>query len=182
MQFRRSTQVALGGIATALCLVCMFLTTLFPFTEFTFPAMAGAVLIAVVIENGVSTAVLVYAAVSILSLFLIPSKEAAVMFVGFFGFYPILKSKLERIRSRVLEYVIKLLVFNVSVVGSYLILIYVMGLSEILEETGPFGQYSVLVLLILGNIVFLIYDIAITRVVFFYINWFRPKILRKLFR
>lgn len=176
---KKSTQVAMGGICAALCLFLMFMTCMFPFTQFAFPALAGIVLIAVVMENGVSTAVLVYAAVSILSLIIVPVKEAAFLFVGFFGYYPIIKAKLERIRPRLLEYIVKFAIFNASVVTCYLILIYVMGLDELLEQSGLFGKYSMLVLLIMGNVMFAVYDYAITNLIFVYKSWFRPRILRK---
>ena len=78
----------MGGIASALCLLLMMLTII-PIATYTMPALAGMVLIVVVIENGYSTAWMVYAAVGFLSLFICPDKEAAMLFVGFFGYYPI---------------------------------------------------------------------------------------------
>lgn len=181
MRLQKSAQVALGGVSTAVCLLLMLLTSLFPFTEFAFPAMAGVVLIAVVIENGTSAAVLVYAAVSLLSIFTIPSKVSAAAFTVFFGYYPILKAYLEKIRLRVLEYLAKFFVFNFSMAGSYWVLIVLLGLGEMMEDTGMFGKYSLLVLAVLGNVMFFVYDIAVSRVIFAYTNWLRPKIFRKLF-
>ena len=130
--------------------------------------------------HGRPTATLVYVAVSILSLIIVPVKEAAFLFVGFFGYYPIIKSKLEQLRPRLIEYLVKFLIFNASVIGCYAILIYIMGIDEVLEETGMFGQYSLLVLILLGNIMFIIYDFAITNLTYVYTSWFRPKILRKI--
>ena len=45
----------MGGIASALCLLLMLLTII-PIATYTMPALAGMVLIVVVIENGYSTA------------------------------------------------------------------------------------------------------------------------------
>lgn len=45
----------MGGIASALCLLLMMLTII-PIATYTMPALAGMVLIVVVIENGYSTA------------------------------------------------------------------------------------------------------------------------------
>ena len=59
----------MGGIASALCLLLMILTII-PIATYTMPAPAGMVLIVVVIENGYSTAWMVYAAVGFLSLFI----------------------------------------------------------------------------------------------------------------
>lgn len=169
----------MGGIASALCLLLMLLTII-PIATYTMPALAGMVLIVVVIENGYSTAAMVYAAVSFLSLFICPDKEAAVLFVGFFGYYPILKGKLEKIRSHALEYAAKFLVFNIAVIASYLVIIYLFGLQGVLEDVGPLGQYSVLALLALGNVVFWIYDVALSRIITAYREVLRKKIFRRI--
>ena len=92
---KKSQQVALGGIATALCIVLMFATGMIPFSYYALPALAGLVLIAVREENGLSTALIVFAAVSLLSVFVVPIKEAALLFIAFFGYYPIIKAIFE---------------------------------------------------------------------------------------
>ena len=48
---KKSTQVAMGGIASALCLLLLILTII-PIATYTMPALAGMGLIVVVIENG----------------------------------------------------------------------------------------------------------------------------------
>lgn len=169
----------MGGIASALCLLLMLLTII-PIATYTMPALAGMVLIVVVIENGYSTAWMVYAAVGFLSLFICPDKEAAMLFVGFFGFYPILKGKLEKIHPRVLEYVVKFLIFNAAMILNYVIIIFLFGIQDVLEEVGPMGQYSVLLLLGLGNIVFFVYDLALSRIIMAYKYVLRKKIFRRV--
>ena len=49
---KTSRKVALGGMVTALSLVLMFLTGVFPFATFALPGIAGLLLIMVVIEMG----------------------------------------------------------------------------------------------------------------------------------
>ena len=144
----------MGGIASALCLLLMMLTII-PIATYTMPALAGMVLIVVVIENGYSTAWMVYAAVGFLSLFICPDKEAAMLFVGFFGYYPILKGKLEKIKKRSMEYLSKFSIFNLAMILNYLVIIYLFGIQDILEDVGPLGKFSVLLLLLMGNVVFL---------------------------
>ena len=63
---------------------------------------------------------------------------------------------------------------------TYLVVIYVLGIPDILESFGNFGRYSALVLLLMGNVVFAVYDFALTNIVIVYHQWFRPKILGKL--
>lgn len=80
----------MGGIASALCLLLMMLTII-PIATYTMPALAGMVLIVVVIENGYSTAWMVYAAVGFLSLFICPDKEAGDAVCGLFRLLSYLK-------------------------------------------------------------------------------------------
>ena len=136
-------------------------------------------LIAVREENGLSTALIVFAAVSLLSVFVVPIKEAALLFIAFFGYYPILQETFRRIRPPVLSWVVRFAIFNAAVVAAYWVIVHVFGITEILEEFGSFGQYSVLVLLGLANIFFVVYDGAVKNITLAYRNWFRPKILRK---
>ena len=176
---KKSTQVAMGGIASALCLLLMMMTII-PIATYTMPALAGMVLIVVVIENGYSTAWMVYAAVAFLSMFICPDKEAAMLFLGFFGFYPIIKGKLEKLKSKLLEYLSKFGIFNIAMILNYMVIIYMFGMQEILEEVGPLGKYSLLVLLGLGNIVFFVYDLALSKIILAYKLVLRKKIFRRV--
>lgn len=176
---RKSTTVAIGGVSSALCLIMMFMTGVFPFATFALPAMAGMILISVVVENGYKVATTVYVAVSILSLFISPDKEAAMIFVGFFGYYPIIKGKIDKIKNKIIKIATKFAIFNTAVIVVYTILINFLGLTEMLEQLPLFGEYTILAMLCMGNIVFAVYDLALTRMAVAYIYWFRPKILRR---
>ena len=172
---KQSGKVALGGIMGALSLMIMFLTA-FPYMTYALPAIAGAVLIPVVIELGSKWAWMVYACVSFLSLLIAPSLEAKVMFIAFFGYYPIVKALLERQKNRVLEWVLKYLVFNVAVVSAYLLSLRFFGLDA--DSFVIFGFNVPLVFLLLGNVVFLLYDLALRNVAEVYIRVLRPKLNR----
>ena len=52
----KSSQVAIGGMASGLCLLLMFLTVMIPFSEYACPTFAGLVLIAVAEEMGLIVA------------------------------------------------------------------------------------------------------------------------------
>ena len=178
-KIKRSAQGALCGMMAALCMLLMFMTGLIPFATYAIPALAGILMIVIVVETNAKWALLVYIAVSLLSIFITPDREAAMMFIAFFGHYPILKLYLERVRPRALEFFLKVLCFNICIVAAYLVIIFVFDMPDILTEMGSFGKYSAAVLLGFGNLVFLIYDFATTRLIGAYINWFRPKVLRR---
>lgn len=178
--FRNSSKTALGGIVAALSVTMMFLTAVIPTLTYALPAAAGILLMIVVIEIDKRWALGVYAAVSILSVLVLPDKEAAMMYVFFFGHYPIVKALLEgKLQSRVLLWIFKFLIFNVSVVAAYMVIIYVFQLP--LEDMEEFGKWGVWVLLGLGNVVFLVYDIALSRLVALYmLKW--HKAFRKILK
>lgn len=180
MKVKKSSQVALGGMASALCLLLMFMTGMVPFATFALPAMAGIVLIVVLVEMGRSTTALVYGAVSLLSLFMCPDKEAAMMFIGFFGFYPLVKDLLDRIRFRLPRMAVKFAVFNVAIVVSYWIIINLFGLSDVMEEMGAFGSATLFVTWLMGCGVFVVYDLALARIHWAYQHVLRYRFFRKL--
>ena len=72
------------------------------------PALCGVLTTLVVIECGDRTALLMYGAVSILSLLLLPAKESAVVYLLVFGWYPVAKRRIESINKPVLEWGLKL--------------------------------------------------------------------------
>ena len=89
------------------------------------------------------------------------------------------KKYLERIPSRALEWAGKLLLFNASIFVGYFGAVYLLGMEYLLEEASEFVKYSLLVAMGLGNLVFLLYDIALTRIITVYIVYLRKKIFRR---
>lgn len=172
-------RIAFGGVITALCLAVMFLSGIFPFAEYAIPAIAGMFLVALVVDFGQKTAWICWGAVSLLSLIIVPNKEAALLFVCLFGPYPILKSSLEKLRSRTAEHIGKLAFFNLTVIGSYLLLIYAFGMVEVLDDMVLFGipmVWNLLLLLGLGNLAFLLYEYVLTGMISTYLQIIRPRL------
>lgn len=171
-----SNKVALGGIISGLSLLFMFLTGIFPFAEYALPALSGIVLITLVIEINKKTAYIAFIAVGILSLIITPVKESAILFVFFFGYYPILKSSLEKVKNRVFEWCLKIGIFNVTVVCAYILMINILGMNEITSDFNGWFEYGAIALLLLGNVAFIIYDYALTQVIGMYYQKIRPKL------
>lgn len=175
----RAFKAAFGGIIAALSVVLMFMTGLVPTMTYAIPAVSGALLMMLVLEAGSGFAFSVYIAVGILSLFLVADKEAAVMYVLFFGYYPIFKAFLEKHLKKMVCWVAKYIVFNISMLASYFIVAEVLKMP--FDDMGNFGRYAMLLLLAAGNVVFFVYDIALTRLVSAYLyKW--QKYIKRIFR
>ncbi len=171
---KTSVKVSLGGAVAALGLVMMFMTALIPFGTFAFPTFAGMLLVVIVIEIGYSFALSVYVVTAILSFLLVPDKEAALIYTMFLGFYPIIKSLIERIPSKFVQYIVKFAVFNVCVIADFFIGINLLSIPK--DSYIIFGVYLPAVFLVIGNVFFLIYDICITRIVTFYLLKWHKKL------
>lgn len=168
-------RVALGGIVAALCIVIMFLTGVVPALYIAAPMAAGLLMIILVEEVSVGWAWLTYLAVSLLALIVTFDKEAALMFILFFGYYPMLRPVLGHIRAGVLRVLCKYALFNVFLAADFALTVYVLGLPTF-EDTGP---VMFAVLLIGFNLVFYFYDRILSQMKWFYHKVFVRKILYK---
>lgn len=167
-------KVALGGIVSALSLVLMILSGVTFSLEYAIPMITGALLMVLVVEFGKGFAGVIYLVVSVLSLLLLGNKEPAVMYLMFFGYYPIIKSILEQ-RFKFC-WILKYIIFNVSMIASYFVVtkIFMISFDDIME----FGKYALLILLLVGNVLFAMYDVLLTRLVSIYIYRWRKHIKR----
>lgn len=182
---KHSGKVALGAMLTALSVVVLMPTAL-EVLVYALPALASAFVVFATIEMGRKWAFAVYVSSSIVGLIVVPNKEGVILFAAFFGYYPILKAFVESKCRKVTEYLIKLAVFNVTMVGAYLLMIYVFGMpyDELMDfgtDFGRFARYAPWILLALGNIIFLIFDKGLTGWITYYIVALQKR-FRKLFR
>lgn len=169
MLLNRSAQVSFCGVATALSTALMFLTGLVPVSTYGLPALAGLPCMVVVIEMGHRWAWPVFAAVGILSLLMVPDKEAVVLYFLLFGYYPILKAMLERL-SRILCWVLKFAVFNAAMIAGFFLAVFVLGIPK--DSFLVFGSATPLVFLGVGNVVFFLYDYTLSGLVQEYLRRF----------
>lgn len=179
MRKANTQKLAFSGVIAALCTVLLFLSGVIPVATIALPALAGCLLIAVVVEAGTRWAFGVYATCSVLSLLLVADKEAALFYILFFGYYPVLYAFLGRIRNKAAKMAAKLVIFNAAMLLETFLSIRVLGIPW---ENVPFlGPYTAVVLLVLFNLVFLLYDWAMDDLILRYVRAVHPRV-RKMFR
>lgn len=130
-----AANVALGGVMAALAMVVMSMGTLIPVATYVCPMLCAVLLQMVLKICGQRIAWAWYGAVAILSLLLAPDKEAAAVF-AFLGYYPIVKPKLDRLKGKWLW---KILLFNVSTLVMYWLLMHIFGLDQIASDFEEMG-------------------------------------------
>ena len=171
---KKTTKITLCALCTALATAFM-LTSYFPYLTYAIPAVAGLITMVPLIEIGAIWGVATYAVSAPLVLFF-GEIEASLLYVFLFGYYPVLKAVVERINKVWIEWPIKLLCFNIAVLGAYFVSSSVFMIS--FNDLGDFGKYGTVVFLVLCNSVFVLYDIAISRVSVLYMARIHPKIKR----
>lgn len=176
MRNQASRRMALCGITAALMIVIMMLGSLLPLSTYTCPAIAGALAIPVIWEMGPRMGGLLYLAVSILCIIMVPDKEAVFLFVFLLGWYPILRPKIQHIQNKGLRWGLKVILFNLSTLVTYAFLLFVLTMPDLQAE---FADWTVLFLaafVLVGNVCFVLFDILLGRLGDFYVMQMRPKL------
>lgn len=153
--------MTLMALFTAFCFVSLFIASVWPTGQLGFAAMASLFVAAAVIEAGHGSGALVYIAGSVLSMLLLPNKTAPLLFVLFFGFYPIVKSLIERLDRKVFQWVLKFVVFSASLT---VIRVLLSALFPGFINSPP----GIALLFVGGNAVFALFDYGFSKVVCFY--------------
>lgn len=175
---KQSLKITLCAVSAATVSVVMLLTNI-PVFVYTVPALSGMILIMPAVESGTGSAFLCFAVSSVLSFILPTELEARILFLGFFGYYPVLKLILDRHLKKLTGYAVKLVIFNAAIIISYAVITRIMGVGDF--ENSHFGVLvTELLFLAAGNVVFFIFDIALTRVTAMYMYRLHPKIARVL--
>lgn len=172
MAKKQTGRMALAGVFTALAVVFL-LFTVSPLATVGLAALAAVCGIPVVVELGRRAGLVHFAAVAVLSAILIPTPEGKGMYIAIFGWYTVFKAFIEsKHLPRPAEWGIKLAACTTGVAaygGVWLWLLHM-----------PLPQWFTLwmlpVAVVAVWVVFVLYDIGISRLVSTYYTVLRPKI------
>lgn len=170
----KTWKITLGGLIAALAVGILFCSSWFPLGMFSVPALAGLALIVIVVECGWQWAAVAYAAVALLSFFILPDIRVSILFTCFFGYYPIVKSWTEHCKHRVLEWVGKLAVLNAAVALVWVLANYVLQLNITFSLFGYWNNWLLIPLWLGANAIFVLYDLAVTKLIAGYIKRIHP--------
>lgn len=174
----KTYRTALGGILSALALSFLFLGSVFPFAEISGPALASVCVLLAVAEFSAKAAFAVYAAVSVLGILIVPDKESALLFIFFFGWFPMLKRYTDSRLRLFPSLLVKLALFNASVFLMYWLILKVFVMESVSAEFAEYTTLMYVLLIVLSNITMIIMDYAFSKIVYLYINVWRKKLVR----
>ena len=169
--------LTVSAMLVALGVIFLGIGALLEVLDVSMAVIASLCVIIAIIEYGKGTPWMVYAAISVLSFLLIPNKLPSIFFTLFFGFYPILKEKLEK-RKPIIRWILKELIFNVCLAAIMLIyfLLFFQGLSLNTPISLP---WIIAIAVIFCEGIFILYDIALTKMITFYVIHLRKRLKLK---
>ena len=160
----KTKYITVSAMLCALGVILLGLGSVIEVLDLSTAVLASLLGVYAVIEMGKGYPWMIWLVTSILAILLLPLKTPALFYALFAGYYPILKEKLEKL-PRVLSIVLKLAVFHLSLGLIYLLL--KLFLPTMLETYGlqwlPWILYGMLL------VCFVLYDIALTRLITFYL-------------
>lgn len=167
---KQTRALAVSAMTAALCVLLLFLGNLTQVADVSFAALSTLLIWFLYLEYGKGFALGAYLTASLLSLLLLPNKSAALLFAGFFGWYPLLKLPLERLPG-VFAFLCKFLAVNAVCVTLSLLFGGILGLEG-------YSPLLLLLLLALYDLAFILFDIAIGKFVYFYVEKLRKYLVK----
>lgn len=158
MKHTETKRIALCGMMAALSIVVLLLGAVLGLGIYLAPMVAGSLLIPVGHSCGRKYHVMLWLVVSALAFLLVPEIEEDLMFFLLFGCYPIFHTKLNSLPKGP-RMILKLLFFNVVFIASELLILLIL-----VPET--VGSVYFAMLILLGNAMFLCYDLALPKAIF----------------
>lgn len=164
---KRTKYIALGGILSALSVVILYISSLLPGYAIPAAAVSGLLTAAAVIHGGrkgISLGCAVFAVSAIISLLILPQKNAAIWYLFIFGHYGVTKSAIERISRVALEWAAKAAVYTAAF---FILYVFLPKAFAALTDLIPFGLVPVY---FVGIAVFALYDIGFSRLIGLYLR------------
>lgn len=165
----RLRKLTLSGILIAMTVVLLYVGSAVDILDLTLSAVASFFVAFAVTEMGEKYPLLIYLAGSILSLLLLPNKLPAVLYTVMMGFYPLVKFPMERLHF-VWSWIVKILFFNAA-------LTVIVWLTEFVLAIPDTGFGFEIPVYLLGNVTYVLFDIAMSRLIEAY-----ARVWRKRFR
>ena len=176
---KNTKRIALCGMFGALSVTVMLLGSIIPFATYMCPAIAAFFILPIVYEYKEKTGFMLYLVVSILSFLLVAEKEFALMYIFVFGLYSVFKFRMDKIKPKFVQYLLKALYCIVMTAVCYGLLLIVFPSPVLMEDFGDFTLWIAVAFLALFTVVFLLFDFASSKMFILYRYYMRPKLIRK---
>lgn len=178
----KTKKLTLSAVLAAMGVVLLLIGAFIEVLDLSMAALASFFCIFAVIEMGKGYPWMIYAVTGILSIILMPQGLGGWFYILFFGYYPIVKEKVEKL-FKPLAWGLKLFVFNTAITV-YALICYFLFFGELkmlLDEFsllfGGMQVGAVLIVIVYAvlNVIFVVYDLALTQLISLYLVKLRKK-------
>ena len=168
----RVKKLTVSAVVSALCVAFLALSAPLPQLRLSLCALAGLFPAAAVILCGRPWALGAAAVAGVLGLLLLPDKTAGIWFCLFFGHYPVWKSLAEQCKRPALAWAIKLAGFLVC--GAALYSLFREAFTSVLPSSLAESRWMLPVAAAAFCVCFVLYDLAFTRLIRWFIQRIQP--------
>lgn len=161
-----SRKIAFAGIFTGIAVVLLYIGAIIPTGKLTLYFLASLPVAFAIIEYGPGAGIVLYFAASILFVLVSGNIYGIVPFMFFFGHYPIFKFYIEKSRKALVELLLKLVVFNLSMFLWYMLFRSLFIETLPTEFTGNSMLMAAIIIAVQG--IFFVYDFVFSRLIFYY--------------
>lgn len=148
----KTKRLAVCSMMCALAVVVLLLGAVLDLGMYLCPILVGLLLNPIGERYGRKSQLSVWGVSALLSMLIVPNVEENLMYLCLFGWYPALWPKLQQM-PKLPRLVVKLALFNGIVIAVEMLVMTVL-VPEVLNRT------MIVILLVLGNLTFLVYDFA----------------------
>lgn len=159
----KARRLSLSGVLLSLTVIALFIESVAPVNKLSLYALSSFFVSVVIIEFGSGAGWLFYLTSCILAAIVVQDKMALIPYILFFGIYGVVKYHIEKLGKLVLEYVLKLLFANMII-----FLLYHLFRQLILPDIKT--ELPLLLLLVLAQAAFLLYDYVYSLFIQYYGN------------
>ncbi len=170
-----SSRMAFCGMVAGITVALMLAGSILPIASYAVPMFCSILLVGVMLEYGLRTALTTFAVAAILLVFVGLDREAAFFYL-FFGYYPLLRPFLDRIRFHPLRFLCKLVFFNGSMALMLAFLAVVLHMDAVMKEFYEMSPVMTMGFVLLLNISMFLYDRLLDVFAILYCNKLRPRL------
>jgi hypothetical protein len=169
-----SYSISISAMMGSLTLLFLYLAAILPTAKLSMYAISSLFTVPICIEKRTGFAFMMFIAVSLLSLLILPNIAVGIPYFLFFGHYGIAKFHIENMKDKALAFAIKLAYFNILIIAAYFIAknTLLVGIPDILKD-------NVWALVVAAQIAFIAYDFIYSKFAEMYNVRFRPYLIKR---
>ena len=182
---KKTKQLTISALLSAMGIALLFIGMIIETLDLTMAALTSFFCIFAVIEIGGAFPWLIYSVTGVLAVILMPQSLSGWFYLLFFGYYPIIKERIEKLKKPVcwtLKVIILNLALALSVLAAYLLFFGQTDSKSLLDAftlvfgESDAGEFTAIAVYVLANVTFIVYDIALTKLITVYFLKIKPKL------